>query len=197
MTEEENDMPDVLPDAHELVGSYADLEMSDDKEVKRHTEFDATVQQHSQTLDTLMRYISDPESFKLSSFSNADDRRTMIQVQATMLEQVGILRDSLNDVQQGGNIICAGKRQLIRNTAGHVRMAINTYMAMEVPEQDLSAPLLLPPIDCFNPVLPRDPRTYENRNMPRNDDAASAYYNNDNPLDTMYDPIGGLQFGLQ
>jgi hypothetical protein len=196
MTEEENDMPEVLPDAHELIGSYEGLEMSDQAEVARAQAFDAAMRHVSETLDELMTIMADRDTFKLSLFSTPEDRRTIIQVQSTMLENLGILRDSMTDLQKTANTIHSSNRQLLRNTAGIVRLAINTYMAMEVPEQDLSAPLNLAPIDLINPVLPRDARTYENRNMPRAADSATGHFNEGVAENAMYNPNGGLQMSM-
>jgi len=194
--QEENDMPNVLPEAHELVGSYEGLEMTDEAEVERMKRFDATMDQHSTILDTLLTVMSDNQTFKLSFISNPEDRRTMIQVQATILQHLGLLRENMKPMRQAGQEIHTSNRQLLRNTAGAMVLGITTYMALETPEQDLSPDLLLPSIDLLNPVLPRDPRLFENRHMPRSSDSATPHFMNNNPLDVMYDPNSGLMMGL-
>jgi hypothetical protein len=193
MTQEENDMPNVLPEAHELVGCYEGLEMTDQAEVERMERLDTVIQRHSTILDTLLTVMSSNETFMLGFLSNSDDRRNMIQVQATVLQHLGLLRDDMKLLRQAINEIHVSNRQVLRNTAGAMVLGITTYMALETPEQDLSPDLKLPAIDILNPVLPRDPRLYSNRNMPRSDDSSVPSFMNNNAQDVRYDPNGGLQ----
>jgi len=191
--QEENDMPAVTPDGHELVGSYEKLEMSDKEELARMKRIDDLTQHATRTLDEHMKTMSSSDTFCTSMVSNVDDRRTLTQVQGMVLQHIGMQRDVINDLLRAYQEVHVSNRQLLRNVAGIAVLGINTYMLLEVPEQDLRAPQHLAGIDLLNPVLPRDTRLYEHRNIPRAADAGVPNFANNNREDIRFDPNGGLQ----
>jgi hypothetical protein len=70
-------------------------------------------------------------------------------------------------------------------------------MESDRPEPNLTAPLTLPAIDLINPVMPKDRRLLRNYNVLRPGGATQVYYNNGNPEDVMYDPMGELHLNMQ
>lgn len=193
LMQEENDMPHVLPDAHELVGSYEGLEMSSQAEDARVERLDLTIQTVNDTIGNLLKIMNTNETFRTSILSNADDRRTMIRAQGTVLQHLGMLLDDVKTMTHAVHASKGSNKQLLRNMAAHDVLALNAYMSLEVPEQDLRPGVELPAIDLLNSVLPRDSRLYENRNMERPPDASVPFFRNNNPLDVLYDANGGIQ----
>jgi len=192
-TEEENDMPHVLPAGHDLIAAYDGLEMSDKAEVARNERMDGTLQHMEKTLDSITNIVSESASFKSSTFSTPEDRRTMVIVQGSMLQHLGIVHDALAELRCAIQEIHLSQRQMLRNAAGALVLGIGAYMQLESPEQDLSAPDTLPAIDLINKVLPRDARLFENRHMPRPPESATPHFNNNAADDVMYDANAGLQ----
>lgn len=189
-------MPRVIPDSHELVGSYEKLEIGAAEEEKRKADLDMHMQAMSNALETQKITMSKNETFKTSLLSNDEDIRIMAQVQAIVLQHIGVEQDYLNLLRRAVNNIHEANLQMFRNMAGHLVLALNAQMSQEVPDQDLTPPLELAPIDILNPVQPRDPRLYENRNMPRPPESASPRFNGNDPLNVLYDPNGGLQMSM-
>lgn len=191
--QEENDMPHVLPDAHELVASYAELEMSSQAEDARVEHIDSTIQDVNETVASLLKIMNNNETFRTSILSNADDRRTMIRAQGTVLQHLGMLQDNVKTMTHAVHTYKASIKQLFRNMAAHDVLALDAYMSLEVPEQDLRPGVNLPNIDLLNPVLPRDSRMHDHRNMQRPADASVPFYRGDGHENVLYDANGGIQ----
>ncbi len=193
--QEENDMPHVLPDAHELVASLEELELTNQAEEARSEHIDGTIQAVDETVAELLKIMNTNDTFRTSILSNADDRRTMIRAQGTVLQHLGMLQDKVATMKHAVHGYKASNKQLLRNMAGHDVLALDAFMSLEVPEQDLRPGVTLPNIDLLNSVLPRDSRMHDHRNMQRPQDASVPFYRNgpDHPDDVMYDANGGIQ----
>lgn len=194
--QEENDMPHVLPESHELVGSYEKLEMGSAEQEKRRADVFKHLDAMTDALETIKITMSKNETFKTNFLSNDEDIRTMAQVQAIMLQHIGVEQDDLLLLRKAVMGIDEAIQQVFRNMGAHVVLAIRADLAQERPQQDMTPSIELPPIDLLNPVLPRDPRLYENRNMPRPPESATGHFNQNDPLSPMYDPNGGLQVSM-
>jgi hypothetical protein len=195
--QEENDMPSVLPDAHEYMGNFEGLELNRKAHDARLKALEDNITANESILKEVIAIMANRETFRLSMLAREEDRATMVQVQGLILQFLGSIQERMPAIRQAGHAIVESLIQNERHKSAILALALPVYMESDRPEPNLTAPLTLPAIDLINPVMPKDRRLLRNYNVLRPGGATQVYYNNGNPEDVMYDPMGELHLNMQ